>query len=214
MSWTDNKILLEYSKYTACRDIFQSVCDELGKHYMTKGFKYLRSKPNLTIETEDIKLVIGFSSSRSNIPGEWVAFEILPGFYSKLLAKTGNFKGFILGHTSLFYHKYTNNPKQIKVIQLFGDVVERIDEYSNESKIIESHGCNVYALDKQKFDLIVNFIDSKIIPWTTKLSTKEGIMELTNNASPTRKWSLLNSDFVKYVQLKFPVIDIENELES
>ncbi len=218
MSWTDNKILLEYSKHTPCQEIFQGVCDELGKHYETKGFKYSRSRPKLTIEKGNIKLVIAFWSSRSNIPGDWVNLEILPNFYSKQLAKTSDSKGFLFGHTGLFYHKYTDNPKQILVKQIFGGELERIDEYSNESKIIESNSCNVYGIDKEKFDLIVQFLDNKIVPWASKLATEEGILELLTNASPTRIWSLngkgSNSDFIKYVQLNFPNINIESELDK
>ncbi|MEA9411585.1 hypothetical protein [Flavobacterium sp. PL02] len=218
MSWTDNKTLLEYSKYTPCQDIFQAVCDELGKHYETKGFKYSRSRPKLTIDKDNIKLVIAFWSSRSNTPGEWVNLEISPNFYSKQLAKTSNIKGFLFGHTGLFYHKYSDNPKEIMVKQIFGGETERVDEYSSESKIIESNNCNVYGIDKEKFDSIVKFIDNKIVPWTSKLATEEGIIELLTNASPTRVWSLngkgSNSDFIKYVQLNFPNINIENELDK
>jgi hypothetical protein len=218
MSWTDNKTLLEYSKYTPCQDIFQAVCDELGKHYETQGFKYSRSRPKLTIDKDNIKLVIAFWSSRSNTPGDWVNLEILPNFYSKQLAKTSSIKGFLFGHTGLFYHKYSDNPKQIMVKQIFGDELERVDEYSNESKIIESNNCNVYGIDKEKFDSIVKFIDNKIVPWTSKLATEEGIIELITNASPTRVWALngkgSNSDFIKYVHLNFPSINIENELDK
>ena len=218
MSWTDNKTLLEYSKYTPCQEIFQAVCDELGKHYETRGWKYSWSRPRLTIENEQIKLVIEFWSSRSNIPGDWVNLEILPNFYSKQLAKTSEYKGFLFGHKGLFYHKYTDNPKQILIKKIFGDELERVDEYSDESKIIESSNCNIYGIDKEKFDSIVGFIDNKILPWTSKLLSEEGIIELVTNASPTRVWSLngrgSNSDFIKYVQLNFPNIDIENKLNN
>ena len=127
-------------------------------------------------------------------------------------------KGFLFGHTGLFYHKYTDNPKQILVKQIFGGELERIDEYSNESKIIESNSCNVYGIDKEKFDLIVQFLDNKIVSWASKLATEEGILELLTNASPTRIWSLngkgSNSDFIKYVQLNFPNINIKSELDK
>jgi hypothetical protein len=123
-----------------------------------------------------------------------------------------------IGHAGLFYHKYTNNPKQILVKQIFGGELERIDKYSNESKIIESNSCNVYGIDKEKFDSIVQFIDNKIVPWTSKLAIEEGIVELITNASPTRVSSLngkgSNSDFIKYVQLNFPNIKIESELNK
>ena len=42
MSWTENITLSEYSKYTPCQEIFQAVCDEIGKHYEAKGLKYSR----------------------------------------------------------------------------------------------------------------------------------------------------------------------------
>lgn len=217
MDWTDNKTLLEYTKRTKCQEIFQAVCDELGKHYEEKGFKYSRSRPKLTFEKDDIKLVISFWSSKRNTPGSSVSFEILPDFYSKQVAKTSNIKGYLFGHTGIFYHKYTDNPKQILVKQIFGDELERIDEYSTESQIIENNYCNVYGIDKEKFDAIVKFIDDKIIPWISKLATKEGILELITNASPTRIWSLngksTNSDFVKYVELNFSDIDIKKKFD-
>jgi hypothetical protein len=217
MSWTENKTLLEYSKYTPCQEIFQALCDELGKHYEVKGFKYARSRPKLTIEKDNIKLVITFWSSRSNTPGEWVNLEILPNFYSKQLAKTSDIKGFLFGHTGLFCHKFTDNPKQILVKQIFGGELERFDKYSNESKIIESNNCNIYGIDKEKFDSILKFIDNKILPWLSKLAIEEGILELLTNASPTRIWAIngkgSNSDFVKYVKLNFPNINIEKELD-
>lgn len=216
MSWTNNKTLLEHSKHTPCKEIFQAMCDELGKHYEAKGFKYSRSRPKLTLEKGDIKLIIEFWSTKSNTPGSSVSFEILPNFYAKQLAKTSTINGFLFGHTGLFYHQYTDNPKQILVKQIFGEELERIDEYSNESKIIDNHHCNIYGIDKEKFDSIVKFIDDKIVSWISKLATREGILELITNASPTRVWSLngkgTNSDFIKYVQLNFPDIDIEKKL--
>jgi len=105
MGWTDNKILLEYTRYTPCQEIFQAVCDEIGRHYQNLGFKYSRSTPKLVIENDKIKLEICFWSSRSNIPGEWVNLEILPNFYSLQLKKTSDKKGFLFGHTGIFYHK-------------------------------------------------------------------------------------------------------------
>lgn len=128
MSWTDNNTLLAHSKDTPCQEIFQAVCDELGKHYQTKGFKYSRSRPKLTIEEGNIKLVIAFWSSGSNIPGNWVNLEIIPNFYSNQLAKTSKIKGLLFGHKGLFYHKYTDNPKQILVKHIFGEKLESVDE--------------------------------------------------------------------------------------
>jgi hypothetical protein len=213
MSWTESKTLLEYCKYTPCQEIFQAVCDELGRYYETKGFKYSRSRPKLTIENNKIKLEICFWSSRSNIIGDYVNLEIIPSFYSKQLKKESEFKGFLFGHTTLFTHKFKEDIKEIRVNQIFGDIVDRIDQYSHESKLIDNRNCNVYGLDENKFEKIIHFIDSKIISWIDKLQTESGIIEFLDNASPKRMWDLFskstNSQFMRYVQLNFPEFGIE-----
>ena len=218
MSWTDNKTLIEYSKYKPCQEIFQAVCDEIGKHYEKQGFKYSRSRPKITIKDKIFKVEICFWSSRSNIPGEYVNLEILPNFYSNQLIKEKKSKGFLFGHTGLFYHQYTNNPKQIKVRQIFGDEMGRIDEYSTESVIIDNNNCNVYGIDEAKFNKIIAFIDNKIIVWIAKLKTEKGILELLENASKTKIRALNgkggNSEFIDYVNLNFPGINIEKLLEK
>jgi hypothetical protein len=217
MSWTQNKTLLEYTPYTPCQEIFQAVCDEIGKHYQDKGFKYSRSRPKLAVEDEKIKLEIAFWSSRSNIPGESVSLEINPGFYAKQLKKESKTKGFLFGHTGIFYHKYLDDKTKIRVNQIFGDVLERTDQYSYESKIIDNNNCNVYAINEEKFKKIIDFIDLKILPWFSKIQTENGILELLDTASPTRLGALnaqdSNSNFVSYVQINFPHIDIRKALQ-
>lgn len=214
--WTDNKTLLEYSQYTPCKDIFQAVCDEIGKHYTKKGYKYFRARPKIIIEKGNIKLEISFSSSRSNIPGQSVNLEILPNFYSKQL-KNSKTKGLLFGHTGIFYNKYKDDVTKIRVNQIFGEVLERTDEYSSESKIIDSNNCNIYGLEKEEFNTILNFIDNKIIIWLDKIQTMEGLLELITNASPTRIWSLngkgSNSEFIDYVKINYPELDIKSLLE-
>lgn len=214
MSWTDNKTLLNYSETTPCKEIFQAVCDELGKHYENKGYKYSRSRPKIIYKDKNIKLEICFWSSASNMPGSYVNLEIIPNFYSLQLAKQSKIKGRLFGHTGLFTHKYTDNIQQVKIRQIFGDEIERLDKYSYESVIRDNHNCNVYGLDKFKFDKIVAFIDNKIIPWVSKIKTEDGIKELLDNPSQSRILSLNlngnggNSDFVQYVKTNFPHIEI------
>jgi hypothetical protein len=217
MSWTENKILLEYTKYTPCQDIFQAVCDEIGKHYEKRGdMKYARSRPKITYKDKDIQLDICFWSSRSNTPGDCVCLEILPNFYSAQLKKKG--MGLLFGHTGLFKQKHTGNPGQTKVVQIFGDEIERIDENNTESAIIYNNSCNVYGLDEHKFNSIIKFIDDEIIVWIEKLKTEAGIVALTSNMSLTRKVSLkgegTNSSFREYVKTCFPDIDIDKQFKD
>lgn len=214
MNWTENSVLTNYSKATPCQEIFQAVCDELGRHYEEKGFKYSRSRPKIVYKDKELKLEICFWSSRSNTPGEYVNLEILPNFYSLELAKQSKIKGFLFGHTGINCTKYTDDKKKVRIIQIFGDILERIDEYSYESVIRYNHNCNVYGLDKEKFDKIIEFIDSTIISWIDKIKTEQGARELLDNPTDMRIWSLNlngkggNSDFVNYVKTKFPNVDL------
>ena len=218
MTWTNNKTLLEYSKYTPCKDIFQAVCDEIGKYYTKRGHKYFPCCPKVVIENPHLKLEICFWSSKSNIPGEYVNLEIIPNFYSKQLKNKSNIKGFLFGYTELLYKKYTDDVTKIRINTIFGETIERTDEYSYESKIIDINNCNIYGLDEVKFNKIIHFIDSKIIIWFNKIQDKNGIIELLENAGQTRLNSLngkkLNSDFIKYVKLNFPEINIERMTEQ
>jgi hypothetical protein len=149
-----------------------------------------------------------------------VNLEILPNFYSLELVKQSKIKGFLFGHKGINSTKYTDDKKKVRVIQIFGDILERVDEYSHESVIRYNHNCNVYGLDKEKFEKIVDFIDSTIISWIDKIKTEEGVRELLDNPTDMRIWSLNlngkggNSDFVNYVKTKFPNIDLSKWVEK
>ena len=105
-----------------------------------------------------------------------------------------------------------------RINQIYGDVLEREDEYTSESEIKDNHYCNIYGIDEFKFKMIIEFIDQKIISWFRKLMTKEGIMELTENPSRSVVWSLNgkggNSDFIQFCKLKFPDLDVEKRLND
>ncbi len=215
MSWTTSKTQICQSETTPCREIFQTVCDEIGAYYESNGFKYSRSIPKITFKDASIKFEICFNSSGSNMQGNYVNLEINPYFYSTELSKIHKNNGFLFGALALFYQKYTDNPKQVRLRQIFGDVVEQIDEYSNLSEIKDNRNCNLYGLDDFKFNKIIEFIDRKILPWILKIQNIEGINELIENPSGTRIWALNldgksnnNSMFVEYVKLKFPSINI------
>ena len=201
------------------KEIFQSVCDALGAHFQQKGFSYSRSRPKLTWKDKAIKLEINFWSSRSNQAGESLNLEILPYFYSQHLKNKNTGKGLIVGHSELFYHPGSpQNPRLIKVIKIYGDILERIDEHAAESQIIESNNCNLYAIDVARFESIVRFIENRILVWIPKIRTREGILELLDNMSESSKRSLWGTDtnmmFREYVQLSFPDLDINSLLPA
>ncbi len=222
-SWTDNKILLEYNENRPSKDIFQAVCDEIGNHYVKKGFKYSRSKPKIVYKDELLKVEICFWSSKSNTTGRNITLEILPNFYSievikQKLSKSNSkiTNGYLLGHTVIFNEKYTNNPKLQKVIQIYGDVIEKEDVHANESRLRHNHYCNIDKIDELKFNKIISFIDTKILPWIELLKSKEGVLKFTEDSLKSVLSSLngksTNSDFIQYCNLTFPDIDIREKL--
>jgi len=212
LNWAKNPLLNNPSATAPCKDVFQAVCDELGAHYEQRGFKYSRSRPKIVYKDKEVKLEICFWSSHSNTPGQYVNLEILPNFYSLQLAKQSRIKGFLFGHTAIFNEKYTDDNRKIKEMQIFGDVLERTDADSYESVIRHNHNCNVFGLDHAKFNKIIEFIDSRILPWIDKIKTEKGTLELLENPTKARISSLsgkgTNSDFVEYVKTKFPEVDI------
>ena len=105
MAWTTNETLLNYNQYTPCKAIFQGACDEIGKYYAQKGFKYTPSRPKLSIEKNRVKLEIAFFSSRTNTTGRWVTLEIIPTISAKIAVTAENPNGFLCDIMNLFYEK-------------------------------------------------------------------------------------------------------------
>ncbi|HEY3402460.1 MAG TPA: hypothetical protein VGK59_03675 [Ohtaekwangia sp.] len=223
MSWTDNEILLNQRPTMASRDLFQAVCDEIAKYYENKGFKYSRSKTVLTYKDEEIKLQLGFSSSRSNTAGSHVALEILPTIYSldviqqnKSTISSKVAKGLILGHTDFFTHKSNINREKKIVRQIFGDILEMDPRSEFDIVIKDNHYCNIWDIDGHKFKKILEFIDHKILPMIDVVKDERKLIEFIDDKPPYIYQSLkgegVNSDFVPYCNLKFPDLRIEERL--
>jgi hypothetical protein len=205
MSWTQNKTLLEYTKYTLCKDIFQAVCDEIGQHYTQFGFTYARSRPKITFKNKDLKLEISFWSSGYNMPGNYVKLEIIPAFYD-LKSKS---KKPLFYHIGLFCQPLmTDNQTLVRILDIFDETIEGNMPQWGEPLIIDMWRCNVYGIDGVKFKKLIDFMDTKIISWLDKLSTEKGVIELLNFMSKTEHGrSCLNKmELENYVKTHFPNI--------
>jgi hypothetical protein len=73
--WPEESILNRYNEYTPCGDIFQAFCNALGQYYERKGMKYSKSRPKIVFNESSIEIELTFNSSRSNMPGRYVAVE-------------------------------------------------------------------------------------------------------------------------------------------
>lgn len=80
--WQDGSILYNNSPYVPPREIFQAVCDELGRYYSEKGAKYTKSNRKIKVKFEHLLCEFGLWSSHSNIRGEWVNLEIVTSVYA------------------------------------------------------------------------------------------------------------------------------------
>jgi hypothetical protein len=92
--WTfDSPILQRMSPHAAPKDIFQAVCDELGRYYARDGLRHVRSRPRLEQKRGELTLVMAMWSSRHNISGVQVALEVVSTVHSaelkKWIKKTG-----------------------------------------------------------------------------------------------------------------------------
>jgi hypothetical protein len=163
MNWTENETLLSYSPYTPCKEIFQAVCDEIGKYYEQKGFKYSASRPKLVLKKDDFTIEIAFFSSRSNMPGQYVNLEIIPSLSNKSAKTEANPKGILSQYPDLFYHPADEIPPKMTIHEIFGGVIYNTESWITESVIRDYHACNVYGLDEEKFLKIIAFIDHKIL---------------------------------------------------
>ena len=217
MNWKfeEESVLKNYSESTPCKEIFQAVCDEIGKYFTEKGWKYSRSRPKITIKNKELKIEIAFWSSVSNTPGNFVKIEILPQIYSlellkKLKSEGIKSKGHILSFRDLFYEHLETSEKGKKIIiNAFGEKTERIDEHNLTPEIIFNKSVNVYGLKENEFIKIIDFIESRVLVWFERINNIEQIDLFLNKITERDKTTLKGGNFEKLIKLKYPEYKLE-----
>ncbi|WP_207428784.1 hypothetical protein [Pedobacter sp. SYSU D00535] len=220
--WKDDSILYNYSEETPCAHIFQAFCDELGLYYEAKGCKYTPSKSKITYQDENIKLVIGFSSSRTNTPGEHVAvaFGVSLHFleFDKMRKKRGEkVHHGVIGDMTLLSKRLEGAPWGTIIIEnVFGDRIERVEKDS-EAEFRYNNYFNVYGIDVEKFKKVISFLDSHIFVWIKHILEENKVKELIQTTGAWGRWSINNDNFKEFLTLKYPnlVFDelIRNDIE-
>lgn len=122
-TWEENSILYNISDYTSTKEIFQAVCNELGRYFSLYGAKYTKSKPKLKWKGKKIRCEMGFWSSHSNIPGDWVNLEIVTSIYA---LDDGNMerKGIL---------NYGPRPKNFNVYKIDRELFKQIIQYIEDT---------------------------------------------------------------------------------
>lgn len=130
--WQKNSILYNMTPYTATRDIFQAVCNEIGRYYGSKELKYTKSKRILKWKGNKIRCEFGFWSSHSNIRGEWVNLETVTSVFA--LEASGMERNGILDCAI--------RPKNFNVYQIdnkkFEEIIAYIDTTLETVKTLDS----------------------------------------------------------------------------
>ena len=80
--WEEGSILFNCTPNTSPQEIFQAVCNEIGRYYSERGMKYTKSNRKLKWQGEKLRCEFVFWSSHSNIRGEWVNLEIVTNVYA------------------------------------------------------------------------------------------------------------------------------------
>ena len=118
-TWAENSVLYSDYPYTPPREIFQAVCDELGRFFAQSGAKYTKSGRKLKRTLGAVRLETAFWSSHGNIAGEWVNLEIVSSIYAS--DKNG------LEKNGLLY--FNIKPKNFNVYKIDIDRFSEITEY-------------------------------------------------------------------------------------
>lgn len=156
-TWEENSILNHMSEYTLPREIFQAVCNELGRYFTLQGAKYSKSNPGLKWKGSKLRCEMGFRSSHSNTAGDWVNLEIVTSVYA-LDDKEMERKGIL---------NYAPRPKNFNVYkidrQLFAEIIQYIEDtlelvWSFETK----EGLDKYLAQTDKRKMIDQNPNNKI----------------------------------------------------
>lgn len=150
--WEQGSILNETSPYAAPKDIFQAVCNELGRYYSQGGAKYTKSNRKIKWSFERIRCEMGFWSSHSNIPGEWVNLEIVTSVYALdksemerdgllyFYIRPESFNVYGIDNARFFeIIKYID--KTLELVRSF-ETAEGIRNYCGEQKFVNEHTNN------------------------------------------------------------------------
>lgn len=206
-SWSVDSLLYHVNASTPSKDIYQAVCDEIGRFYQTKGFKYAASGKKLEYQYQDFKVKVQFASSHYNTGGEWVLLEINTGIYPQRLQKQykeakETLLPIILTNVDLLDEVISDKPQGTVIgVDLFGHEHEVIEEGKPYALRKYARSVNVYNLSLNDFRKILAYLN-KIIEYSFHLVLNESAMvSHINNAYERKFYSLKEKRFVDYLRL-------------
>lgn len=216
-NWATDSLLNGDISFVRPAELFRAFCDELGNYFQSKGLKYRKSRPLITFEDEEVKIDIGFSSSKSNTRGEWVAVELGVNIYWKELLRVRELRGEkgyggVIGDMSIFSKRLDNEESGTIVIQnIFGEVIKRKEDNS-ESEFRYNKNFNIQGITNDKFQKVIDFFETKILNWATDIRDEEKVKSLIINAGSWGRWALNSGNFKSFLEMKYPALTDELDL--
>lgn len=206
-SWQNGSLLSNVTFDTPCKEIFQAVCDEIGRFYQTKGFKYSTSGRKLEYQYKGFKLKISFASSHYNSVGQSVGFEVNSGLYPDKLQK--QYKAdkhrllpIILSNVDLLDEIMPDRePGTVQGVSMFGEVNEVRDELYKYALRIYSRYRNVYGITIENFKKLLEYLNL-IITYSFSLVLNPQVLVDYINKTHERKFYWLKEErFLDYLRL-------------
>lgn len=206
-TWSSDSLLYHVNASIPSKDIYQAVCDEIGRFYQTKGFKYAPSGKKLEYQYQDFKIKVQFASSHYNTGGEWVLLEINTGIYPQRLQKQykeskETLLPIILANVDLLDEVLLNKPQGTVIgVDMFGREHEVIEEGKPYALRKYARSVNVYNISLDDFRKILSYLN-KVIQYSFSLVLNESTLVNHINSAYERKFYFLKEKrFVDYLHL-------------
>ena len=132
--WPHNSILNNQSAKVPTSDIFAAYCGAIGNYYSSRGFTFIKSRPKIRYETEDLFFDMHFWSSRKNIAGSYVDMEIHLDAGSKKLKKW--MKQNKIGRNEFIYHLYPSASFEYSLFNIYGLTFQEFEKLINQLDIV------------------------------------------------------------------------------
>lgn len=217
--WEEDSILNKQTVLTPPKEIYQAVCDALGKYFSKQGFKYSRSIPKIVKSEEGFQLELIFRSSGTNSSGESSSLEINGYIRSLELMKIDKSeKGYLNSPTTplgkVLSNEYPIGTKFVK--QIFGETISYVENHRDFNEFTFNRSANVYLITTEKFEMLVKFIEDNILNWLSNLVRQNKMMSCLRESSKPSKLSLERTSFLKFVELKYPgmLAEVKDELKN
>lgn len=161
----------DYSEYTPAREIFQAVCDELGRYYAEKGKSYTRSGRKIKWKGKNLKFEIHFASSHSNTSGRCITLEIIACVWA-LSADGMERKGIL--NFPIREEIAPSDQECVIVKQIDGTELKRVPTDPERIAVVYNNYCNVWGINGKMFENIIRYIDG-VIEKMELMETRSGI---------------------------------------